>query len=215
MLSSTSRLWVAKKTQGEDLIAVRLRFYCCFKYFACCSSDGQGCWRTGRVSHKNLRECLNPSLGSVCTSPGQLCHSPSWVFTSAECLAQQAASPAQLCNYRDHSTRLASHRSLPCVHGPASGENGIISALLQSPLNSLGNSWVQWPQTRCSSTLNQMFLPPPAWGSWQQDHAAVLDVVPVAASQANLQSLMIHLQGGGFLFPALRMGQFEFWFVSL
>lgn len=60
-----------KKTQGENLIAVRLRFYCCFKYFACCSSDGQGCWRTGRVSHKNLRECLNPSLGSLCTSPGQ------------------------------------------------------------------------------------------------------------------------------------------------
>lgn len=40
-----------KKTQGENLIAVRLRFYCCFKYFAYCSSDGQGCWRTGRVSH--------------------------------------------------------------------------------------------------------------------------------------------------------------------
>lgn len=38
----------------------------------------------------------------------------------------------------------------------------IVSALLQSPLNSLGNSQVEWPQTRCSSTLNQTFLPPPA-----------------------------------------------------
>lgn len=74
------------------------------------------------------------------------------------CLAQPAASPAQLCNSRERSTRLASHPSLPCLQGPASGENGIISALLQSPLGSLGNSWVQWPQTRCSSTLNQMFF---------------------------------------------------------
>lgn len=90
----------------------------------------------------------------------------------------------------------------------------IVCAWLQSPLNSLGNSSVQWPQTRCSSTLNEMFLSPPVWGPWQRDHGAFLDVVPVGASQANPQSLMIHLQWSGFLFPTLRVGMSEFWFVS-
>lgn len=88
------------------------------------------------------------------------------------CLAQQAASPAQLCNYRDHFTRLASHRSLPCLQ--CRRRERIVCALLQSPLSSLGNSSVQWPQTRCSSTFNQMFLPPPHVGLSWWDHAAVL-----------------------------------------
>lgn len=98
---------------------------------------------------KNLRECLNPFLGTLCTSPGQWWHSPSWVFTSADCLALQAASPAQLCNYRDHFTCLASHPSLPCLHGTES------FVPCSKALSILGNTRVQWPQTRCSSTLNQ------------------------------------------------------------
>lgn len=42
--------------------------------------------------------------------------------------------------------------------------------------------------------LRITFLPPLAWGPWQWDHAAVSDVVPAGASQANPPSLTIHVQ---------------------
>lgn len=56
-----------------------------------------------------------------------------------------------------------------------------------------------------------MFLPLLVWGPWQSDCAAVfLADVLVRAPQANPQLIMIHLQGNGFLFAALRLGISEF-----
>lgn len=113
-------------------------------------------------------------------------------------LPSKQASPAQLRNYIDHflapAWLLRNHcNSCRAYMGQRWERIASFSALVQSPRTSVENK-VQWPQTGCRSTSNQMVLPLLACGPWQRDCAAVLNVVPVRAPRPNPQSLMIHLQ---------------------
>lgn len=130
-------------------------------------------------------------------------------------LPSKQASPAQRCNYIDHlyapTWLLIDHCNSCCAYTGQRWERiASFSALVQSPLNLVENSFVQWPQNRHCSTSNLTVLLPLVCGLWQRDCVAVLDVVPARAPQANPQMLMIHLQWNGFLFAALRAGMFEF-----
>lgn len=139
-----------------------------------------------------------------------------WCWPLLTALPSEQASPAQLCDYIDHllapAWLLIDHRnSCRAYTGQRWERIASFSALVQSPLNSVENSKVQWPQTKCCSTSNQMFLPLLVWGPWQSDCAAVfLADVLVRAPQANPQLIMIPLQWNGFLFAALRLGISEF-----